>query len=192
MTMKRILMVAVVLLWTCGNVAAQQNPADSPATKEDVQRYLQTVSSKESLEKMMEAMSKPLHQMVHEQYLKDKDKLPADFEARMNKRLDEYLKDLPWDDILNSMVPVYQKHLTKGDVDALTAFYATSTGQKLLKEMPQIVAESMQNLMPLMRKHIDTLNQRMQEEIQAMLKESDSKGVKTGAQTNNRGCACSI
>jgi hypothetical protein len=65
--MKRILMVAVVLLWACGNVAAQ-NPADSPATKEDVQKYLQTVSSKESLEKMMEAMSKPLHQMVHEQY----------------------------------------------------------------------------------------------------------------------------
>jgi uncharacterized protein len=103
----------------------------------------------------------------------------------MNKRLDEYFKDLPWDDILNSMVPVYQKHLTKGDVDALTAFYATSTGQKLLKEMPQILAESMQNVMPLMRKHIDTLNQRMQEDIQAMLKESDSKGVKTGAQTNN-------
>jgi hypothetical protein len=130
-------------------------------------------------------MSKPLHQMVHEQYLKDKDKLPADFEARMNKRLDEYFKDLPWDDILNSMVPVYQKHLTKGDMEALTAFYATSTGQKLLKEMPQILAESMQNVMPLMRKHIDTLNQRMQEDIQAMLKESDSKGVKTGAQTNN-------
>lgn len=183
--MKRILSAAAIILAMCGYVGAQQNPANAPATKEDVQRYLQTVSSKESLEKMMEAMSKPLHQMLHEQYLKDKDKLPADFEARMNKRLDEYFKDLPWDDILNSMVPVYQKHLTKGDVDALTAFYATATGQKLLKEMPQILAESMQNVMPLMRKHIDTLNQRMQEDIQAMLKESDSKSGKTGAQTNN-------
>jgi hypothetical protein len=183
--MKLKLLATILFLstgWTC---AAQQNPADAPATKEDIQRYLQIVHSKEMAEKMMEAMSKPLHQMVHEQYLKDKDKLPADFETRMNKRLDEYFKDLPWDEILDSMVPVYQKHLTKSDVDALVAFYSTSTGQKLMKEMPQILAESMQNMMPLMQKHIDTLNQRMQGDIQAMLKESNGKNAKTGAQTNN-------
>src|ERR1700722_6161791 len=98
--MKLRLLAAILFLstgWTC---AAQQNPADAPATKEDIQRYLQIVHSKEMAEKMMDAMSKPLHQMVHEQYLKDKDKLPADFDVRMNKRLDEYFKDLPWDEIL--------------------------------------------------------------------------------------------
>ena len=83
------------------------------------------------------------------------------------------------------MVPVYQKHLTKGDVEALVAFYSTPTGQKLIKEMPQILAESMQNMMPVLRKQIDTLNQRVQEDIAAMIKESDGKSGKTGAQTNN-------
>jgi hypothetical protein len=185
MTMKRILLAGAIVLAICGYVAAHQNPADTPATKEDIQRYLQIVHSKEMAEKMMDAMSKPLHQMVHEQYLKDKDKLPADFEARMNKRLDEYSKDLPWDEILDSMVPVYQKHLTKGDVDALVTFYSTPTGQKLMKEMPQILSESMQNMMPLMRRQIDTLNQRVQEDIAAMVKESGGKNGKTGAQTNN-------
>lgn len=183
--MKRILLAAAIILAMCGCVGAQQNPADAPATKEDIQRYLQTMHSKEMAEKMMDVMTKPMHQMIHEQYLKDKDKLPADFESRMNKRLDENFKNIPWDEILDAMVPVYQKHLTKGDVDALVAFYSTPTGQKLLKEMPQIVAESMQNAMPLMRKHIDTLNQRVQEDIAAMVKESDGKNGKTGAQTNN-------
>jgi hypothetical protein len=185
MTMKRILLAGAIALAMCGYVVAQQNPADAPATKEDIQRYLQLAHSREMVEKMMDAMSKPMHQMIHEQYLKDKDKLPPDFEARVNKHLDEYFKGVPWDEILDSMVPAYQKHLTKGDVEALVAFYSTPTGQKLIKEMPQILAESMQNMMPVLRKQIDTLNQRVQEDIAAMIKESDGKSGKTGAQTNN-------
>ncbi len=38
-------------------------------------------------------------------------------------------KTFPWDDFLESMVPVYQKHFPKGDVDTLMAFYSTPTGQ---------------------------------------------------------------
>jgi hypothetical protein len=83
------------------------------------------------------------------------------------------------------MVPVYQKHLTKGDIDGLVAFYSSPTGQKMLKELPEIMAESMQTMMPILRKSMDGMGQRMQEEIAAMLKESEKKGGKAGAQTNN-------
>jgi len=183
--MKFKLLAAILFLSTGLTCAAQQNAADAPATKEDIQRYMQTMHSREMAEKMMDAMIKPMHQMIHEQYLKAKDKLPVDFESRMNRRLDENFKSIPWDEILATTVPVYQKHLTKGDVDALVAFYSTPTGQKLIQEMPQILAESMQSMMPIMRKHIDNLNERMQVDIQAMLSESDSKNGKTGAQTNN-------
>src|ERR1700688_2859769 len=178
--MKRSLLTAILCLitgWTC---TAQQNAADAPATKEDVQRYLQIMHSREMVAKMADAMSKPMHQMVHEQYLKDKDKLPADFEARMNKMMDDMLKSFPWDEMLDAMVPVYQKHLTKGDVNALVAFYSTATGQKLIKEMPQITAEAMQEMLPLMRKSMDAMTQRMQEEIAAMVRESDRKSGKMG------------
>jgi hypothetical protein len=183
--MKRILLAGAIVLVTCGYVAAQQNPADAPATKEEIQRYLQIMHSREMMTKMVEAMSKPMHQMVHDQYLKDKDKLPADFEVRMNKMMDEMFKSFPWDEMLDAMVPVYQKHFTKGDVDALVAFYSTATGQKLIKEMPAITAEAMQEMMPLMRKSMDQMTRRMQEEIAAMVRESESKNGKTGAQTNN-------
>jgi hypothetical protein len=117
--------------------------------------------------------------------LKDKDKLPADFEVRMNKMMDEMFKSFPWDEMLDAMVPVYQKHFTKGDVDALVAFYSTATGQKLIKEMPAITAEAMQEMMPLMRKSMDQMTRRMQEEIAAMVRESESKNGETGAQINN-------
>lgn len=183
--MKRTLLAAAIILAMCGYIGAQQNPADAPATKEEIQKYLQVMHSRDMMTKMVDAMSKPMHEMMHEQYLKDKDRLPADFEVRMNKMMDDMMKSFPWDEMLEAMVPVYQKHLTKGDVDALVPFYSTPTGQKLIKEMPEITGEAMQQMMPLMRKSIDAMTQRMQEEVAAMVRESENKSRKTDAQINN-------
>ena len=84
------------------------------------------------MSKMIDAMMKPMHQMIHEQYEKDKDKLPTDFEARSNKVIDDYLKKFPWDEIVQAMVPVCtKKHLTKGDVDHLVAFLFESHWAKI-------------------------------------------------------------
>jgi hypothetical protein len=116
-----------------------------------------------------------MHQMIHEQYMKDKDRLPADFEARMNKMMDDTMKAFPWDEMLESMVPVYQKHLTKGDIDAIVAFYSAPTGQKLLREMPAMMAEAMESMTPILRNQMDAMTERMQVEIAQMLKESGAK-----------------
>lgn len=180
-------MFGATILCLCTSLAsfAQQTAADAPATKEDVQKYLEVMHSREMMLQMVDAMSKPMHQMLHEQYLKDKDKLPADFETRMNKMMDDTMKSFPWDEILESTVPVYQKHLTKGDVSALTAFYGTPTGQKILRELPAITAEAMQSMMPLMQKHVEAMTERMQQEVAQMLKNSKTAtGQKSQATPN--------
>jgi hypothetical protein len=180
--MKRIAVLIILTLGLAGDCRAQQTSADAPASKEDIQKYLEVMHSKDMMAQMAGAMSKPMHQMIHEQYLKNQDKLPPDFEKRLNKVMDDFMATVPWDQMLDNMVPVYQKHLTKGDVDALTAFYSTPTGQKILKELPQITAEAMQNIMPLMQKSMESMNQRLQQETDAMLKESENK---RSAQPNN-------
>jgi hypothetical protein len=172
---KRFALATIVLLCAASIGFAQQDPADSPATKEDVQKYLEIMHSREMMTKMVDAMAKPMHQMMHDQYEKDKDKLPADFEARMNKVMDDYLKSFPWDEILQSMVPVYQKHFTKGDVDHLVAFYSTPTGQKLIREMPAITAEAMQVMMPILRDRIDVMTLDVQQQVAEMIKQSEAK-----------------
>jgi hypothetical protein len=169
----------------CGGSAAQQNAADAPASKEDVERYLQVMHSREMMTNIVDAMSKPMHDMIHQQYLKNQDKLPPDFEARMNKRMDEMLRSFPWERLLDSMVPVYQKHFTKGDLDALVAFYGTTTGQKVLHELPKITAESMQQMMPLLQKSIENMQGGLEEDIAAMVKESQSKSATSLPQKNN-------
>ena len=100
----------------------------------------------------MAAMTTPMHQMIHEQYLKNKEKLPPDFETRMNKQMDDMMKNMPFAEMLDAMVPIYQKHLSKGDVTGLVTFYSSPTGQKILKEMPAITAEALQNMMPVIQK----------------------------------------
>jgi uncharacterized protein len=183
--MKRFLLTLAICLAFVKTSAAQQSAADAPATKEDVQRYLDVVHSREMMAQMVEAMSKPMHQMIHEQYIKDKDKLPADFEARMNKMMDDTMKGFPWDEMLQAMVPVYQKHLTKGNVDSLVAFYGSPTGQKILRELPAITSEAMQSMMPMLRKQMNTMTERVQEQVAQMLKDSKTRpGEKPQATPN--------
>ena len=183
--MKRVFAILLLSYAFCGGVLAQQNPGDVPATKEDVQKYLEVTHSKEMMTKVMDAMAAPMHQMMHQQYLKDKDKLPPDFEVRMNKIMDEMFKSFPWSEMFDAMVPVYQKHFTKNDINSFVAFYQTPAGQKLLNEMPQITAEAMQAMMPLLQKNMDSMRQRMTEEVTAMIKDWQSKNGNPSTEKNN-------
>ncbi len=143
--MKRLCLTVILCLAFCCGVLAQQTDPDAPASAAEIQTYLDTVHSHDMMKQMAVAMSKPMHQMVHEQYLKDKDKLPADFESRMNKMMDDMFAGMPWDEMIQAMVPVYQKHFTKRDVEELITFYSSPVGQKILKDMPGIMAEAMQS-----------------------------------------------
>jgi len=168
--MKHFLVGVILCLSFACSGLAQDTGAGAPATKEDVEKYLQVVHSQDMMRKMMDAMAKSMQQMTHDRYLKDKDKLPADFEARTNKMMDDMMKDMPFDEMIQAMVPAYQKHFTKGDMDSLVAFYTSPTGQKLLREMPAITAESMTAMMPIMRQHMDAMSQRLQQQTDEMLK----------------------
>src|SRR5271166_3488119 len=110
--MKRLLLAAFLCL-ALGCCAFAQQTDDTPATKEDVQKYFEVMHLHDMMLQMIDAMAKPMHQMVHDQYLKDKDKLPDDFEEQMNKMMDGMFRDMPWDEMIQAMVPAYQKHLSK-------------------------------------------------------------------------------
>jgi hypothetical protein len=173
--MKTLLKAALVWALFAVGAVAQQADANAPATREDVEKYLAAINSHQMMAQMMDAMAKPMHQMVHDQYLKDKDKLPADFEERTIKMLDDLFRDMPFDQMMQATVPVYQKHLTKGDIDALVAFYSSPTGQKMLHELPAIMGETMQAMMPSMEKYMETVRQRIDEQFTQALKKSEKK-----------------
>lgn len=164
---------------------AQQSPADAPATKEDVERYMEVMHMRDLMKQMMDIMTKNMREMLHDQLSKNRTELPPNAEERMNKLADEWLKNFPIDEMLQAMVPIYQKHWTKGDVDNLLAFYSTPTGQKLLTEMPQTTAEAMQVLRPIMEKQMEGMRQRVEQEVAQLKKEQEDAQSKKTAPVSN-------
>ena len=47
------------------------------------------------------------------------------------------------DQIVELIIPVYQKHLTEQDVKEINAFYNSAAGKKLISVQPAIMQESM-------------------------------------------------
>jgi hypothetical protein len=170
--MKRFAFAVLACLVFTSISFAQQSAADAPASKEDIEKYLDTMHTRDMMTSTMTAMTKQMHQMTHAQLEKQLN-LPPDFEARMDKMMDDMIKDFPVDELIQAMVPAYQKHLTKGDVDALTAFYSSPTGQKVLKEMPATTADAMQSASGIIQKMMAKMQDRLQNEIAQVQKESD-------------------
>ena len=63
--------------------------------------------------------------------------------AKVDKFAESIFNDMPVDEMIEVMIPIYQKHLTKSDLDSISAFYVTPVGQKLLREQPAMTQEAM-------------------------------------------------
>jgi uncharacterized protein len=157
--MKRVLLTSFsVLLFSVSTCFGQQpQTSDSPATKEDILRLFESMQVKQQMRSVMDAMMKQQTALVHETIRK---RYPAASEekiARFDNMMQESMKEFPVDALLEDMIPVYAKHLTRTDVDAMSSFYSSPTGQKLLREMPEMTSESMQVAYARMEKQMDTL-----------------------------------
>src|SRR5205823_10575086 len=75
---------ASILCFTFPTAFPQPGDSNAPATREDIQNHLNAMHAHEMMVQMADSMSKPRHEMTHQQYRKEKDKQPPDFEERMN------------------------------------------------------------------------------------------------------------
>src|SRR5208283_4473654 len=183
--MKRLIPFLALILFLGGPGFAQTSADDTPASKADVERYFQIARSNDMMKKLVASMEQGLQQMTHEQYVKHQNDLPAGYEAKMNAMMDEMFQNMPWDEMIQSMVPAYQKHFTKGDIDNLVAFYSSPTGAKLLRELPSITAESMQDAMPIILKYSDGVKQTLLKETDVMIAHAKKQSNANAPTTHN-------
>ena len=172
--MKRSLILLACLVF-CVSGAVQSalaQSSDEPASKDDVILYLRTMRSHDMFQRIMEVQSQSMQQMMHDQMVKDKGSVPADFEARQKKLMDDLLKNMPIDEITQAMIPSYQKHFTKGDIEAMNVFYSSPVGQKVLEQLPAVMQEGMQAAMPILTTYVTEWKGRMEQELKDMEKDS--------------------
>jgi hypothetical protein len=149
--------LAVALFVATSALAQQPVPAtgDAPAAKEDIQHLFDVMQIHQQMRQVMDAMLKQQSAMIHETLKRRNPQISAERIARADRLIAETTKDIPMDALLDDMIPIYQRHFSKADIDAMTTFYASPTGQKVMKEMPALTSESMQASYARMQKQMD-------------------------------------
>jgi uncharacterized protein len=164
--MKHHRAVLTLILFAVSAAFAQQptpSSGDAPATKEDIQRLFEVMQIHQQMRQVMDAMMKQQSAMIDETLKKRYPQTSAEKIARANRMIAETMKDMPMDAILDDMIPIYQKHFSKTDIDAMSTFYASPTGQKMMREMPALTSESMQASYGRMQKQMDAMTKRAEE-----------------------------
>ncbi|EQA36384.1 PF09832 family protein [Leptospira inadai serovar Lyme str. 10] len=57
---------------------------------------------------------------------------------------EDFRKELKSEDMVELIIPIYDKYFTLEEIKGITAFYNSPVGKKLLEKNPQITQESMQ------------------------------------------------
>jgi uncharacterized protein len=162
MKFKSLLSVCMLGLSIC---AAQTTVSIAPdaASKEDIQKLFDVMASREQMSQMMQQLFAQMRTLNREQVKKQHPEITEAELARMDRQSQDLLKNFSLDDVLGDMVPVYQRHFTKSDIDALTAFYSSPPGQKFLHEMPAVTAETMRAVYPKIQAQVDAALRRAED-----------------------------
>jgi hypothetical protein len=55
----------------------------------------------------------------------------------------EFMKEVNPEDLVTMIIPIYQKHFSQEDIDAVNVFYDTKAGKNFISSQPLIMQESM-------------------------------------------------
>ncbi len=126
-----VLLAVVILTVAGGAIAAgpDSQPATQPSAKEQDIRKLLDVSGSGKLG--VQIATQMLGQFSHLF-----PQVPQEFWSQVEN-------DMKPQDLVDLIVPIYDRHFTDEDIKGLIAFYQSPLGRKLVDQMPQISAESM-------------------------------------------------
>jgi hypothetical protein len=114
--------------------------------------------------------------------------MPADVDPEEKRAFDDYMKSLEptekdLEEMLDLMIPYYDKYLDDADVAALVRFYESPAGRKYIRVLPEMMAEMMPRLMD---RQMETMRNAM-EAYRKRLEEIKKKGTGTPAVGPNGG-----
>jgi uncharacterized protein len=172
----RLLRLPCTLLLVASWMVAQQSPApDAEPSKEDVLKFFQIMQVEQQTREVMANTQAQVKTMTREMIMKKAPNASPDQLAQLEGMMDTMFKEYPIASILDDMVPVYQKHLTKSDLDGLVAFYSSPLGQKILREMPEMTKEAMQVSYTDIQKNMEQMMKKVDDRVQSIVDQQQKK-----------------
>jgi hypothetical protein len=111
------------------DAGGQKAPAIDPQKEKDVRKLLELSGAAKLGVQVMDQMLTQMRRLHPD--------VPPDF-------WDAFKKEANADELTNLVVPIYANHFTDDEIKELIKFYESPIGQKLVREQPPMMRESMQ------------------------------------------------
>ena len=125
---KRILISLVAGLLPAASLLALARDGISREKETEIRRMLQLTGTQKLMEQMKSQMIAALRAQITE--------VPDEFWTRFEKKMD-------MSEMIEKIIPLYDKYYSLEDLRAVNAFYSSEVGQRLMTTLPKITKESM-------------------------------------------------
>ena len=132
--MKRLLVCSwfFCFLVTAGSaqtVPAAQTPADQASKRVEIRKLIELTGA-------ANISADALRQII--------EPLKAGFPGVPDAFWDTFAKEVRSDELIDLVIPIYDKYYTRGEIHDLTLFYQSPVGQKTIKVLPKLSAEAIE------------------------------------------------
>jgi hypothetical protein len=145
-SMKRILAAVFLFSLFCSLAIAQQPVPDQPS-REELVKMFEVLRVRQQTENVMNTVVTQMKQQLEQDIQKRYPNLTQESRAKLEASIKDAVNLYPVNEMLDDLIPVYQKHLAKSDVEAIIGFYSSTAGQHFLDKMPAMTQEAMQTMM---------------------------------------------
>lgn len=155
-------------------------PADQQPTKEQLIKLFELMHVRDqlaSVTKMIPALVQQQMKTQMQQMQNNHPEMAAMSEEKqqaagivMDKFMARVFDIYTPDEMISDMAGIYQKHLSRSDVDGMIAFYSSPAGQHMVAMTPVIMQEYMPLVMQRMQERMKPLTDEMSKEMEQIAK----------------------
>jgi hypothetical protein len=153
--------------------------AAAPPSREEVLKLFDLLQITKTMDAVLNATKQQsmeiADQMIHERMPNITAEQKKQFTDMVEDVMRQSLGTQATQEMLAATIPVYQRHLTKGDLDAMVAFYSSPVGQKILHEQPAMVQESMEASAGIQQRIARAMFQKIDERVAKMAEAESTK-----------------
>ncbi len=166
-TFAKLLVLAMFVATMIPTFSCADDSAANPELRADIEKMLTMTK----MDKMMEPMYAQLEAMLQSQYEQmgaREEQLPI--YEKYNKQMFDLLKaEISWEKLRDQFIDLYARVYTSDEIKAISEFYTSAAGQKMIEKMPMLMQESMviaQENMKGLIPQIQAISRHMIEELQ--------------------------
>jgi|tagenome__1003787_1003787.scaffolds.fasta_scaffold20334301_1 hypothetical protein len=184
--MRRFVLLVTVTALVCSFAVSAQTPAASKsagpaaiqpvpemerASAEEIKALFESMHIKQQMETVMTTMQAQMNNMFSEMVKKQSPPPSPKLMTEVRAMMDESSKIVNIGELLDDMVPIYQKYLTRDEIASIRMFYESPAGKSLLAKSPVIGQEFMHEVMPKEMKKMQAEMERMQQRMMKVMTE---------------------